>query len=41
MGSGIAEIHRHYPQYPKISTLYQHMRKDVEMDVDDSRQKNL
>ena len=40
MESGIAEIHRCYPQYPK-TTLYWHMKQETEVDLDNIRHKNL
>ena len=39
MGLGMTEIYRRYPQYPK-TTLYWHMKQDVQVDVDDSHHKN-
>ena len=39
MGSGIAEIHSYYPQYSK-TTLYWHMKQDIEVDLDSSRHRN-
>ena len=41
MGLGIAEIHRCYPQYPKTTLYYWHMKQLAEVDLGNSRHKNL
>ena len=40
MGLGIGEIHCCYPQYPKTTLYYWHMKQDIEADLDNSRHKN-
>ena len=40
MGSGIAEIHRCYPQYPKTTLYYWHMKQGIEVDLENSHHKN-
>ena len=36
MESGIAEIHRCYPQYPKTTLYYWHIKQDTEVDLENS-----